>query len=214
MAIAGRRPPALQPGTGVLTVRDAPPVASRPSTGRTVVVLLVLLGVCLAGFAFWFQWRQTRRCLDFLGADVARGVNEAQRVELWRLAAGAGPRRRVVGERHDVSRAPGLVHLRHALVEDASFVWDPAPADREWRAQSGGDWTIAIAFFSRPATAEPTAVLAFDVDGGAMTVVGRPGRVRLGRLGAGLDRWVRLVTGSAVPVAAPGPRAPGPAFRP
>jgi len=63
-------------------------------------------------------------------------------------------------------------------------------------------WDVAVAFCEpapdpqpRPAKAGmPTntaTILAFDLDrGGAMTVVGQPGRVPLGRLGPGLRTWV------------------------
>lgn len=172
----------------------SPPVASRSPSGRRVVAAIVLLGLCLAGFAFWFQWRQTRRCLAFLGADVARAISRADRVELWRLGAGDRPRRLKAVGRQDVSRAPGLVHLRHALVEDASYVWTPAPRDGTGGPQPLPDWEMAIAFFPRRPTDAPEAVLVFDARFGAMTVVGRPGRVALGRLGSGLERWVRLVS--------------------
>jgi hypothetical protein len=180
------------------------PVASRPSSGRTVVAAIVLLGLVLAGFAFWFQWRQTRRCLDFLGPDVATLVGGAERVELWRLAAGSGPRRLVAVDRKDVTRARGLVHLRHALVEDASYVWKPGPAARESAgATPVAAWTLGLAFYDREDAAAPAAVLAFDLRQGWMTVVGRPGRVALGRFGAGLGRWVEMVAKPADPPPAP-----------
>lgn len=172
----------------------SPPVVSRSPSGRRVVAALVLLGLCLAGFAFWFQWRQTRRCLDFLGADVARAISRAERVELWRLGPGDHPRRLKAGARQDVSRAPGLVHLRHALVEDASYAWMSTPKDGTAGSQPPPEWEIAIAFFSDRPTDVPDAVLAFDARFGAMTLVGRPGRVALGRLGSGLERWLRLIS--------------------
>ena len=185
-----------------------PSVASRSSSGRRVVAAIVLLGLCLAGFAFWFQWRQTRRCLGFLGADVAREISRAERVELWRLGSGGRPRRLTATAWHDVSRAPGLVHLRHALVEDASYVWSAVPPDAGSGPQPVQEWGTALAFFSRRGVDVPAAVLVFDDRFGTMTVVGRPGRVSLGRLGSGLDRWVRLVTRATtpgLPDARPGP---------
>lgn len=184
------------------------PVASRPFSGRRVVAAIVLLGFCLAGFAFWFQWRQTRRCLDFLGADVARAISRAERVELWRLGSGERPRRPVAIGRQDVSRAPGLVHLRHALVEDASYVWTPVAMDGGARPRPAPEWGTALAFFPRQPAAAPVAVLVFDARFGAMTVVGRPGRVDLGRFGSGLERWVRLVARATAP--GPPESRPGP----
>lgn len=171
-------------------------VSQRSSSGRIVVGGIIAVGLCLAAFAFWFQWIQTRRCLAFFGSDVATSVNAAPRVELWRLAPGSGPRRLVVTERRDISLAPGLVHLRHALVEDASFDWQPADAAPP---PPPADWSLGIAFWRRGNQGDPTAVLAFDLRSGVMTVVGRPGRVALGRLGSGLATWVELVAQDRAP---------------
>ncbi len=184
--------------------KDVPPWG----TGVGLVLGLVLLAVGLAVFAVWFQWGQTRRCLQFFGPAAARRIQTAERVELWLLTAKGETI--CVREKLDVSRAPGLVHLRRGLIEDVNYTWIapgsvvPAPG-----LESGGSrlpaaaWDLAIAFLSGPpaaadqppgaASAEPPAmtVLAFDLDGrGAMTVVGQPGRVGLGRLTTGLRTWV------------------------
>ncbi len=169
---------------------------------------LVLLAVGLAVFAVWFQWGQTRRCLHFLGPVGARRIQTAERVELWIVAAGGDKLR--VQQRFDVSRAPGLVHLRRGLIEDVNFNWnvetvvpgvEPSGGRPSGRLPAEA-WDLAIAFLEAPAaqakqrpaasTEQPgMTVLAFDLDGrGAMTVVGRPGRVGLGRLASGLRTWV------------------------
>lgn len=177
-------------------------------SGVWLVLGLVLLAAGLAVFAVWFQWGQTRRCLHFFGPADARRIQTAERVELWLLTAEGDTIR--VHERFDVSRAPGLVHLRRGLLEDVNYSWIapgsavPAPglepAGRRLPAEA---WDLALAFRAAP-TAEAdqrpeaasleqpaTTVLAFDLDGhGAMTIVGRPGRVGLGRLKAGLRTWV------------------------
>lgn len=176
--------------------------------GVWLVLGLMLLAAGLAVFAVWFQWGQTRRCLEFFGAAGARRIQTAEQVELWLLTAEGDTIR--VRERLDVSRAPGLVHLRRGLIEDVNYVWiapgqgGPAPglesADGRLPASA---WDLAIAFQAAPkaeadqlpvaaASEQPaTTVLAFDLDGpGAMTVVGRPGRVGLGRLTSGLRTWV------------------------
>lgn len=154
------------------------------TTGSRAVLAMVGLAAALACFAVWFQWRQTRRCLAFYGAPVARAVQSADRVELWSFVPGGGPPR--VGRSIDVSRAAGLVHLRRGLVEDANFEWAPPAPGR----LPGGGWDSALAFYAGP-SAEPAAVLALDLDGGGwLTVVGRPGRIGLGRMVAGLRTWI------------------------
>ncbi|MFM7206291.1 MAG: hypothetical protein ACKO4T_06460 [Planctomycetaceae bacterium] len=153
---------------------------------------LIALAAAAAAFAIWFQWTQTRRCLAFFGPAVARRIQAAPRVEVWILHAGSGQGRITAVSRHDVSAAPGLVHLRHGLVEDANYDWH-APGD------GTPAWNVAVAFFDDDAAPRPAALVAFDVDrGGAMTVVGRPGKIRLGRLAAGLRKWLAgVVPGAA-----------------
>lgn len=171
---------------------SATPSAARHAraSGVGLVVGLLVLGCCLGGFAVWFQWQQTRRCLGFYGPEVASAISLAPRVELWELVpAGSATRFRAV-RRTDASRAAGLVHLRRGLVEDGNFAWSPpTPGDRPVPA----DWRIAIAFLPAGATAEPTGVIALAIDPqgrGAATVPGRPGRVTLGRIGQGLRTWI------------------------
>lgn len=178
-------------------------------TGVWLVLGIVLLAAGLAVFAVWFQWGQTRRCLEFFGAAGARRIQTAERVELWLLSAEGDTIR--VRQRLDVSRAPGLVHLRRGLIEDVNYAWiapGQGGAEPGFETAGGGRlpasaWDLAIAFEASPqaeADQVPVApasdkpaltVLAFDLDGpGAMTVVGQPGRVGLGRLTSGLRTWV------------------------
>lgn len=164
---------------------------------------LVLLGLAAAATGIWFQWQQTRRCLAFYGGPASRRISAAAAVELWTLAPGSAPGRLRVVDRKDVSRARGLVHLRRGLVEDANFSWpaEPAPTGAAAARRPDADWTFALAFSDAAAPSlEPTVVaFAFGDAGpakavadarGALTVVGRPGRVSLGRIEAGIQRWI------------------------
>jgi len=123
-------------------------------------------------------------------------------VELWFLEPGSsGP---VVVLRQDVSRAAGLVHLRRGLIEDRNYRWSDERRPEEEGPPSVSPlppaaWDVALAFSATgvaetaaaAAAGPPAAVLAIDLnEPGSLTVVGRPGRVGLGRLGPGLRRWV------------------------
>jgi hypothetical protein len=167
---------------------------NRSSSGVRLVLGLVLAGVGLALFAVWFQWGQTRRCLAFFGPEAARRIQSAPRAELWSLEAdGASVR---ASRRLDVSRAPGLVHLRRGLIEDVNYRWaaDDARTALPLPAEC---WDEAIAFFDSAAADAAVTVVAFDLDGPdgsgrqpVATVVGRTGRVALGPLAPGLRRWI------------------------
>ena len=169
------------------------PASTATAIGTRLVLGLVLLALGLAAFAVWFQWGQTRRCLAFYGPAAARSIQAAPCVELWSLAADRG---RVRAEtRLDISRAPGLVHLRRGLIEDVNFRW--SDVRREGGADPAGgrlapaEWDEAIAFFATAADNTPAAVVAFDLDEpGFATVVGRTGRIMLGPIGPGLREWI------------------------
>jgi hypothetical protein len=165
------------------------------------VIGLVLLGLAAAATGIWFQWQQTRRCLAFYGGPASRRISAAEAVELWTLAPGSAPGRLRVVDRKDVSRARGLVHLRRGLVEDANFSWPAEPAPTGAARRPDADWTFALAFSDASAPSPAPTVVAFAfgdagpakavADGrGALTVVGRPGRVSLGRIEAGIQRWI------------------------
>jgi hypothetical protein len=159
---------------------------SRPS-GAPLVVGLLALGTALAAFALGFQRWQTSRCLAFYGGGIARAITAAPVVELWNLSPGSGPGRLMAAVDCDVSTAPGMVHLRRGLVEDANFDWRPRTGPR----LPADAWQVAVAF--RPAAgAAPTAVLVIGAgaEGGEMCVVGQPGRIGLGRLEKGLRTWI------------------------
>lgn len=146
------------------------------------------MAAVLASFAVWFQWNQTKRCLLLYGPVAARSIQSAKRVELWSLEAVGGRPRAVA--RVDVSKAPGLVHLRRGLVEDANFSWDRGSSGR----LPADEWDTALAFYGEAST-EPAAIVALDLDGpGWLTLVGHPGRIGLGRMADGLRTWCASTT--------------------
>lgn len=156
------------------------------SSGARIVIGLLGLAAALAAFAVWFQWNQTRRCLVLFGPDVAQRIQESARVEVWKLRVRGNGRGIEAVERTDVTSARGLVHLRRGLVEDANYSWTEPP-----RAGGADRWDVGLAFFDR-GQESPAAVLAFDLDDPdpAVTVVGRSGRVKLGRIAGGLRTWL------------------------
>lgn len=167
-------------------------VVLRFSLGSILVLGLIGIGVVAAGIGIWFQWQQTRHCLAFYGVDTAGRISRAPRVELWQLkspTASGHTGRLIAVHRLDVTTAKGLVHLRRGLVEDANFDWketvvsEPLP-DAAWD----------VAFVFADVTGEKGSLLAVDfgsdVEPAQLTVLGRPGRVVLGKIAKGLRDWV------------------------
>ena len=172
------------------TALERPSPARQGGRGRSLVIGLVLLGLAAAATGIWFQWNQTRKCLAFYGADAARLITTAPRVEFVTFAAERSPGRLAAESRRDISTARGLVHLRRGLVEDANFDWRRGAVNAGERLPAAA-WDMALVF-SDPAVAGATTSLVIDFDdrGGSLAVVGRPGRVGLGRIERGLRKWV------------------------
>ena len=156
--------------------------------GTWLVAGLLLLGLAAAVTGVLFQRHQTRRCLAFYGPAAARRIAAAPTVELLLVQLGSGPGRLAAQTRIDVSKAPGLVHLRRGLVEDANFNWQGTGGAVLERLPLES-WDVALVF--REPLGSTTLVIDFDPSGGALAVVGQAGRIGLGRIGAGLEKWIR-----------------------
>src|SRR5688500_5896861 len=95
------------------------------------------VGLAGAGASWWFRYAATRRTAQFLGPEATVLIRDAPLVELIELSRaedkdihGAWPDAVVLSDeswvvlrRRDASNARGLVHLRHALLEDRSYIW-------------------------------------------------------------------------------------------
>ena len=162
--------------------------AEGPSRGTWLVAALLLLGLAAAITGIWFQWQQTRRCLEFYGPAAARRIAAAPMVELLLMQPGAEPGRLVARSRIDISKAPGLVHLRRGLVEDANFSWQSSGGAVQERLPLES-WDVAFVF-TEP-LGRTTLVIDLDPAGGSLAAVGQPGRIGLGRIGPGLEKWIR-----------------------
>lgn len=186
---------------------------ARFNPGSLLVVGLLGLGLAAAGTGIWFQWQQTRRCLAFYGVETAGRVSRAPQVELWLLAHPSGSHHSgqlQASRRLDISDAKGLVHLRRGLVEDANFAWAAATSGVP---QPDAAWDIALVFVQDDATGGGRSLLAVDfgreVDDARLTVVGRPGRVTLGKIAKGLREWVTATAAAAGIPAVPGTNESG-----
>ena len=155
--------------------------------GSWLVAGLLLLGLAAAITGIWFQWQQTRRCLAFYGPAAARRIAASSAVELMLVQPGGQAGQLVAQTRIDVSKAAGLVHLRRGLVEDANFNWQASGGAAPERLPSES-WDVALVF-GEP-LGSTTLVIDLNPAGGSLAVVGQPGRIGLGRIGPGLEKWI------------------------
>lgn len=178
-------------------------------SGRRLVAGLVALGIAAGITGIAWQRGQTRRCLGFYGAEVARAITTAPHVEVWSgVRPGDRPGTWLAATRRDVSAARGLVHLRRGLVEDANFLAGTASTgDGGGGEAADSGWSHVLVFSSDPvskvATGDGRAVaLCFDGGGGVprrLTVVGRPGVLPVGRIGRGIADWIEATTSAETP---------------
>ena len=126
-----------------------------PHRGKLVVLSFFFLGLALAGGAIWYHFAKSRWAMAFWQTDAARLLARAPEVELWKLtpatgsgesadsldATPAGERESLVidgqtlwvAQRRRMTNAPGLIHMRMALVEDANFDTQAAyPPNPRW----------------------------------------------------------------------------------
>jgi hypothetical protein len=158
-----------------------------PDRGKLVVLSFFLLAVALAGGAMWYHFAKTRWAMEFWGKEAARLIVRAPEVELWRLAPipsvedasaetadnAAEPARQTlkieeksffITGRRPLVAAPGLIHMRMALVEDTNF---------DTRAMQPEDrtWDYAFRFYSP----EQELIVAIDSQHGYLRTIGEPG---------------------------------------
>ena len=123
--------------------------------GKLAILAIAILAIGLSGFAVWHHYRQGRRVLEYWGSDKANLVRHAPEVYILELGPPAqdgehaedslaieGESLAIV-QRHDISDVPGLIHARHALIQDSSYRWD--------REKMGCQphWEFALAFRDR-----------------------------------------------------------------
>lgn len=115
--------------------------APRTISGKSTILTFASVSLLMAAGAWWYYYDQQRRPMALWGPGAARLIAQAPHVEAWQLAdpqdpaAGeaidgvletmiVGGQRLRVAARRDASQAPGLSHLRKALMNDGCFAWD------------------------------------------------------------------------------------------
>jgi len=162
---------------------------------RDKAVILILFALAIAGgsFAIWYHYDQGRYVRVLWGPAAAGTVRNSQHVELlvldpsrdspdlsgtiwpdWLASA--------VTARHDLTSARGLIHVRHALLVDASYE-QPVSI-----STSSPRWHYALCFIRQ---ADPPTYVLLDLEDRWLAVSSTGQRARLGtEMASGLRRWL------------------------
>lgn len=137
-----------------------------PSHGKYVIAALIALGLVGAGGGWLYHRQAQRRAIALWGPAAAPLIVSAPQVEVLQLQPSAAPQDSnadavawggqswQIVARVDAAQAPGMPHLRHRLVQDASFDWSITPDD------SHPVWIYAVRF----SDGGRRATLLFDLD--------------------------------------------------
>lgn len=104
--------------------------------GKITIVTILLVAIALAIFAWWWRATGQVRMRAFWGQTAQQVIHSPTKVVVFRFEPAfsnvddLGHRLSATAphERADLSRAPGLIHAKHSLLEEASYDWD-RPAD-------------------------------------------------------------------------------------
>jgi len=116
------------------------------TSGKLLTLGLIAIAIAAAAFAWWFQFSRGRRALAYWGGADAAVIRHGERAALLVIGPeGKGAKLDIGGAEYEITRvvpldnAPGFVHARHALIDDASYQWDAAPPQSV-------TWTHALQF--------------------------------------------------------------------
>jgi hypothetical protein len=165
--------------------------------GKYTIVAIFILAFALSAYAWWHAYHRGRRTKQLWGSRRVLLIERAPHVELLWLAADDAPDRSGpvgpdspwldlgdqqprIRRRVDISRAPGLVHARHWLVEDAYFAWD------QRQPPKSSHWRFALRF----SDGQQTATLAFDVESRRVRMVENGSEAETGDIIEALAKFV------------------------
>jgi hypothetical protein len=164
-------------------------------SGKWLIVAILAVALAAGAFSWWFRWSATHRAAELWGPEAAATIRDALHIEAYRLTdAGsetdetlvAGNRAYAVERRVDVSKGPGLVHLKQALLEDRSFDWE-ATFDTGLLVPR---WALVFhPLPDRQSTEAATLLFDEDCERGAAITAGQPARPFVcRRIAAGIEK--------------------------
>jgi hypothetical protein len=178
-----------------------PPKEDTLNQGKLVILFIFGLSAVMGGYAWWHHYNQGRKCLEFWGPESASLIRYAPTVEAMQLRPAEDDDAKTVqigGESYaviaskEISKTPGLVHARHALIDDGGFLWDA-------EMQAAPTWQYLLRYTDD----DKEARVAMDCDQGVVRLVGTDRQATLNRhLADGyksrLPKWLGLDAGGGV----------------
>lgn len=120
--------------------------------GAMVIIVIAVMAFTGAGVAVWWHHQLQRHVIENWGSEHTNLIRHAPIVEVLKLrqageseagkeAVMLANRPIVIADQKDISQRAGFIHARHALIVDATYLWD---------ARSKSDcesvWTHAVRF--------------------------------------------------------------------
>ncbi len=166
---------------------------SRTVSGKWIILSFLSVALAMATSAWAYYYFQQRRPMELWGADTARLIVQAPKVEGWRLSVAmenaaetdaqtisVGSQRLTIVERRELTNARGLLHFRKGLLNDRCFDWN---ADV---SATTDDWRYALSFSDGDAQATllfaPTSQRLRSLESGA--------EVSIAPIAAGLEAFL------------------------
>ena len=117
------------------------------TSGKWLIIGIFAIAFGMGVYAWWHHWTQSRQVVAALGQVHANRIRRGQQVEFidWTEGKTKKPER--------IDRLPGMIHVRHVLVEDYSYDWTT-------KEPSSADWQFSIRFTD---DRQQTTTLSFDV---------------------------------------------------
>lgn len=135
-------------------------------SGRWLTLAIVAVCVVLVLVALWQRSSDTSHIRQFWGASNAKLIQHAPEVALRvdrQAAASDAPSLDDQRGWRDITKAPGLVHLRATLVDDRYFRWPAREATDQQRLARGAAFRVLR--FSGP---EGFVEVAIDIEQGVV----------------------------------------------
>jgi hypothetical protein len=163
------------------------------NTGRIVILGMVVIALLAALYAQWHLYFDSRRALEYYGADASTLVQQSDHLDLLYLAP-VTPElqaRRlaeitildetyVVTKMANIDKAPGVIHARTALLSDSNYDWIST-------ANGSPNWVYAFQFRKN----KSTAIVAFSPGSSQAILVGGKNAISIAPIAPAIERFRR-----------------------